>query len=227
MPTLCHTCFEALMRRAAALLALALPIVLASCDDPVGPDVERQDTPFYYYEDERIALRVHPAVLTVQLEPRDPPDTASIREVLVRHRMPPVSMEPMHDPGHWRVNLPGGLPGTRVEAAARALRLEEGVRFASAAYRVADTDCELFLVNRLVVRFRPDADAAAIAQLNTATGVRNEQATSWGPRTYAYPARMEATPLELAAHYHRQRVVEWAEPDRYDGCMRIGVGLSR
>ena len=227
MPTRRNSVFDALLRRAAVLLALAPPMALASCDDPVGPDVARQDTPFYYYEDERIALRVHPPVLTVQLEPGDQPDTARIREVLVRHRMPPVSMEPMHEPGHWRVNLPGGLAGTRVETAARALRLTEGVRFASAAYRVADTDCELFLVNRMVVQFRPDADPAAVARLNAASGVRNEQQTGWGPRAYAYPARMEATPLELAAHYHRQRIVEWADPDRIDGCLRIGGGLSR
>jgi hypothetical protein len=61
------------------------------------------------------------------------------------------------------------------------------------------------------VQFRPGADPDAIARLNAATGVRNEQVQPWGT-LYEYPADMGATPLEMAAHYHRQHIVDWARP---------------
>ncbi|MBW3572622.1 MAG: hypothetical protein KY467_16080 [Gemmatimonadetes bacterium] len=208
--------------RTAAVMALALAAALASCGDPLGPDVDRQETPFYYSEDQKIYLTVYPARLTVV--PEVEADTGRIRTVLTRRGLSPDSIRPMHVPRHWFVHLPPRTSARRAEDAARWLRLDTGVRFASAAYRRRDLNCPLFLVNRLVARFRPDADPEAIERLNRATGVRNEQVNPSGVRWYEYPPQMAATPLELAAHYHRQPITEWADADRMDSCLRIGVG---
>ncbi|HEX2076674.1 MAG TPA: hypothetical protein VHG08_03165 [Longimicrobium sp.] len=200
-----------------AVLACVSAAVLASCSDPVGPDIERQSRPFYYYEGQRIFLNVDPTRLTVV--PVAQGDTNRVRQVLAEVGLTPQLMQPLWMENHWFVHLPAGTSAARAEAAARRLRLNEGVRFASAAYRVGD-DCPLFLVNRLVVAFKPGTDEERIQRLNTALGMRNELFTTFGTRLYEYPAQMEHTPLELAAHYHRQRIVEWAEADAINGCLR-------
>lgn len=208
-----------------ALMALAVAAALASCGDPLGPEVDRQETPFYYYQDQKIYLRVYPTRLTVV--PEVQADTARIRALLTERDVPVDSIRAMHVPGHWFVHLPSGTSASGAEGAARALRLAEGVRFASAAYQEIGVDCPLFLVNRLIVRFRPDAAPAAIERLNRASGVRNELVDPRGIRHYAYPPRMSATPLELAAHYHRQPITEWAEADRIDSCLRFAKSPDR
>jgi hypothetical protein len=101
--------------------------------------------------------------------------------------------------------------------------VQPGAGFASAVYRVRADDCRIYLVNRLVVQFRAGVDEASIGQRNGELGVRNEQATAWGTRIYEYPAELEFTPLELAAHYHRQQIVDWAQPDIVNGCLRTGL----
>jgi hypothetical protein len=98
------------------------------------------------------------------------------------------------------------------------------VRFASAVYLGLGDDCALLMFNRLTVRFRPDADPAAIARLNAATGVRNEQLDlDLGTRFYQFPEDMAVTPLEMAAHYHRQRIVQWAEADFASSCLPVNA----
>lgn len=208
-------------RTRAVLVAVAA--VLASCSDATGPDVARQDTPFYYYQDDRIYLRVDPTRLTV--EPEAATDTSRIRTVLSRRGLTPDSIRAIALPGHWMVHLPAGTWARRAEDGARQLRLDDGIRFASVVYRLRDIDCALYPVNLLTVQFRTGADEAAIQQLNRATGVRDEQVHSWGTRAYRFPRGMAATPLELAAHYHRQHIVDWAELNLIDSCLRPAGGL--
>ena len=204
-----------------AFAALALAGALSACDDPLGPGIDQQPVPFYYYEDEKIYLQVDGGRLTAV--PEVAGDTVTLRAVVARAGVPADSVRPMlNQPGHWFVHLGPSTSARRAEAAARQLRLDPGVRFASAVYRVRDTECPLYMVNRLVVQFRAGTDEAAIASFNNSTGVRNQQVMNWG-RLYEYPADMAATPLELAAHYHRQRIVDWADADRSDGCLRIGA----
>lgn len=125
------------------------------------------------------------------------------------------------------IHLAPDTPGRKAEAAARQLRLDPRVRFASAVYRVRGTDCPLYMLNRLVVQFSATADGGAIRALNESTGVYNEVVDAIsGTRRYAYPAAMSATPLELAAHYYRQRIVDWAEGDRIDGCLRLDAQFA-
>lgn len=219
MPTTRRSLFRSIAPRAAACLAVIATAALASCSDPVGPDVEGQSTPFYYYEDEKIYLQVVGSMLTAAPEVEG--DTASIRAALAQAGMPADSIRPLWVPGHWFVHLPTATSARRAEYAARQLRLDAGVRFASAVYRGVEANCPLYLVNRLVVQFQPGADPGAIDRLNAAAGVRNEQVNPFGQRWYEYPERMAATPLELAAHYHRQQIVDWADADRIHGCMRL------
>lgn len=200
--------------------AIALVAALASCSDLLGPEIERQDTPFYYYEDEKIFLRVDGRMLTVV--PEAPADTGRIRTVLSRRGLSPDSIRPMQVPGHWLVHLQPATWPRRAEEGARRLRLEEGIRFASVVYTWPDGNCPLYLLHRLAVKYAAGASGAEITRLAAANGLRNEQVDPLGTRLYEYPARMSATPLEFAAHYHRQRIVDWAQPDRLDGCLRIG-----
>jgi hypothetical protein len=203
-----------------AVLAIFSAAGLASCSDPTGPDVDRQSTPFYYYEDERIYLQVDPTQLTVV--PAVAGDTNRVRQVLAGLGMTPEAVRPFGMENHWIVDLPAGITEARAEAAARALRLNEGMRFASAVYRVRGDSCSIYPMKRLVVQFRRGVDEGRIERLNTGLGVLNEEFTSWGPRLYDYPPEMAFTPLELAAHYHRQQIVEWAQPDVINGCIRNG-----
>lgn len=207
--------------RAAAVL-IALAGALASCSDATGPDVARQDRPFYYYQDQKIYLSVDARRLTVQ--PEAEADTGRVRALLAQRGVAVDSMRLADLSGHWTVHLPPGTWPRRAEDAARWLRLSEGIRFASVVYR-AGGNCPLYLLNRLMVQFRPAVSQAAIDELNASTGVRNEHQHPGTTRSYEYPAGMSATPLELAAHYHRQGIVAWAEPDRIDGCLRPGGDL--
>lgn len=205
----------------AAFAALTAGTALAACDNPLGPDgIAPQGVPFYYYENEKIYLRVEPTRLTAV--PETAGDTVTLRTALSQAGVAVDSIRPLWMENHWFIHLAPGTSARRAESAARQLRLNAGVRFASAVYRVRNSDCPLYMVNRLVVRFRAGADADQIARLNASTGVRNEQVQPWGT-LYEYPADMAATPLELAAHYYRQRIVDWAEADRIDGCLRIGA----
>jgi hypothetical protein len=206
-----------------AVVLTMLAATLASCTNALEPPVNEQSEPFYYYQDEKIYLRVDPAVLTAV--PQVEGDTATLRAVLARAGVPADSVRPLWVPGHWFVHLPAGTSARRAEDAARELRMDAGVRFASAAYRLRDHgDCPLYLTNRLVVQFRPGTNSAAIDRLNAALGIRNERLElSSGTRAYEYPVQMGPTPLELAAYYHVQDIVDWAEPDRIDGCRRVGA----
>jgi hypothetical protein len=209
---------------ATAFVALTAAAALAACDDPLGPDVAQQSTPFYYYENGKIYLRVEPTRLTAVPETQG--DTATFRAVLAQAGVKVDSVRPLWMQDHWFIHLAPGTSARQAEKAARQLRLDDGVRFASAAYNLKDDSCPLYMVNRLVVQYRVGTNPDEIARLNAATGVRNEQVEVWGT-LYEYPADMAATPLELAAHYYRQRIVDWAEADRINGCLRIGVESPR
>ncbi|HEX5871633.1 MAG TPA: hypothetical protein VFY65_14500 [Longimicrobium sp.] len=210
-------------RGKSAIALMVLAAALASCTNVLEPPVNEQSTPFYYYENEKIYLRVDPLLLTAV--PKVEGDTATLRAVLARAGVPADSIRPLWVPGHWFVHLPARTSARHAEDAARELRLDAGVRFASAVYRLRDDgDCPLYLVNRLVVQFREGTGAAAIDRLNAALGIRNERLElSSGTRAYEYPEQLAPTPLELAAYYHVQDVVDWAEPDRVDGCLRPGA----
>jgi len=212
-----HRRFYALRPRAAALVALTAAAALTACDNPLESDVAQQSTPFYYYENAKIYLRVEPSRLTAVPEVEG--DTSTFRAVLTQSGVEVDSIRPMWMREHWFIHLAPDTSERQAENAARQLRLDDGVRFASAAYNLRDGECPLYMVNRLAVKFRAGADPVDIARLNTATGVWHEETQPWGT-TYEYPADMAATPLELAAHYYRQRIVDWAEADRIDGCWR-------
>lgn len=203
----------------AAFAALALAGALAACEDPLGPDVAPQTVPFFYYENGKVYLDIDARRLTAM--PEVAGDTVTLRTVAARAGATVDSVRAWQ-PGYWMIHLSPGTSARRAEAAARQLRLDPGVRFASAVYRARGMECPLYMVNRLVVQFKAGTDEAAITSLNNSTGVRNQQVQSWG-RLYDYPADMAATPLELAAHYYRQRIVDWADADRLDGCLRIGA----
>lgn len=210
-----------------AACGLVLAGAAASCADLAGPDVDRQSSPFYYYEGEKIYLQVIPTVLTAV--PEVAGDTARLRGVLADRGIAPDSMRPLQIgvPGHWLLHLPRETSARTAENAARALRLAQGVGFASAAYTPREAYCPLYLIDRLAVQFRAAADSGAIARLNAATGVRGETREVWGARTYQFPADLAATPLELAAHYYRHPLVQWAEADRVTTCLRLTPASSR
>lgn len=217
-----HRRFRTTVARATAFLALTAAAALTACDDPLGPDVAQQSTPFYYYEKGKIYLRVEPTRLTAVPEVEG--DTNTFRAVLAQAGVKVDSIRPLWmQQGHWFIHLAPSTSARRAEQAARQLRLHNGVRFASAAYNLRDGNCPLYMVNRLAVQFHEHAHPDDIARLNASTAVRNEKVEAWGTM-YEYPADMAATPLELAAHYYRQRIVDWAEADNINGCWRIGAG---
>jgi hypothetical protein len=222
-PTVMLTTRRSKFRSKTAVTLTMLAAALASCTNALEPAVNDQSTPFYYYQDDKIYLRVDPLVLTAV--PQVEGDTATLRAVLARAGVPADSIRPLWVPGHWFVHLPARTSARRAEDAARELRMDAGVRFASAVYRLREGgDCPLYLVNRLVVQFREGTSSAAIDRLNAALGIRNERLEmSSGTRSYEYPVQMAPTPLELAAYYHVQDIVEWAEADRINGCMRLGA----
>lgn len=219
MPVI-HRRFRATLATAVVALTAA---ALAACENPLESDVDPQSTPFYYYQNEKIYLRVEPTRLTAVPEVEG--DTSTFRSVLTQAGVEVDSVRPMLMREHWFIHLAPGTSTQQAETAARRLRLDDGVRFASAVYNLRDGECPLYLVNRLAVKFRAGADPVDIARLYKATGVRYEESQPWGT-TYEYPADMAATPLELAAHYYRQRIVDWAEADRITGCQRLGVDSS-
>jgi hypothetical protein len=223
MPTTRRPGFRSPRPYATALLALSMMTILASCSDLLGPGSD-DGRPFFYYQNEKIYLRVDTRMLTAVTEAED--DSATLRVVLRQSGISVDSIRPMQQPGHWLVHLPSGTSARRAENAAQALRFDAGVRFASAVYRQRDGNCPLYMVNRLTVQFLPGADEAAIDQLNAGMGVRNEQVNPWGTRSYEFPLGLVATPLELAALYHRHRLVDWAEADRIDGCWRLHGSIA-
>jgi hypothetical protein len=193
---------------AALLLAVS---AFPACADLSHTGAEEE--PFYYYGNQRISLVVDDSRLTVALAPTT--ETDRIAEVLASRGVPVDSVAPLPMEGHYLVHLPAGRTARAMEDFARALRLAAGIEFASAVYVEKKGGCALQLVNRLAVQFSTSTSAAQIAALNTETGVRNEEVRLGGTRAYAYPAAMFETPLQLAAHYHQQSFVDWAEADRY------------
>lgn len=197
-----------------ALLLLAAG-ALAGCTEMLTGRAESE--PFYYYAGQRIALRVDDSRLTVALDPAV--GEPRIGQVLAANGIVVDSVRALWMEDHYVVHLPAGRSPAAVERAARALRLADGVAFASAVYDTGEAACPLLLVDRLAVQFGASATAAEISALNAAKGVRDEQVGLMGTRSYRYPLRLSETPLELAASYYRNALVDWAQPD-WISCMR-------
>ena len=79
MPTTRRPAFRSPRPYAAALLALSMMTILASCSDLLGPGSD-DGRPFFYYQDEKIYLRVDTRMLTAVPEVEG--DSATLRAVL-------------------------------------------------------------------------------------------------------------------------------------------------
>jgi hypothetical protein len=205
------------------LVAVLAAVSLAGCSSPLEP-ASGESEPFYFYEGQRILLRVDDSRLTAVLEAGA--DTALLRTTLASQGVTTDSIRPLAMPRHWLVHLRrSNRSGAEIERTARMVRLTPRVEFASAAYLPLGANCPLLPVNQFVVRFRDGVTEAEIALLNTSTGVQAGATGASLLRSYKYPLRMGSTPLELAAFYHHQNIVDWASVDWIDTCrMQLPIG---
>lgn len=205
-----------------ALLPLLAIALAAGCSASIGPRtaIEHQTVPFYYYDGRPIYLRVDPARLTVATTL---PMPEAAREVLAAGGIAMDSATHLAVPDHWVIWLAQHTTTAQAVKAAELLRQANGFAFASNAYRTVDGDDGMLLVNTLVVDFTERASAEDIARLAAITGTAVKGRTLTGGFLYAYPPHSEYTPLEIAAYYYRQPVVEWADPDKIG---EISVALS-
>jgi hypothetical protein len=179
--------------------------------------VSGESEPFYFYEGQRIFLRVDSSRLIAVLEAGA--DTSLLRTTLASQGATTDSIRPLPLPRHWLIHVRrSNRSGPEIERIARNVRLTPRVEFASAAYLPLGADCPLLPVNQFVVRFREGATEAEIDLLNASTGVQAGADRTSLLRTYRYPSRMGSTPLELAAFYHHRSIVEWASADWIDTC---------
>jgi hypothetical protein len=198
------------------LTAILASMSLAGCESTLEP-ASGESEPFYFYDGSRISLRVDASRITAALEAGA--DTALLRTTLASQGVTTDSIRPLSLPRHWLVHIRrSDRSGPAMERTARVVRLTPGVEFASAAYLPLGAECPLLPVNQFLVQFRAGATAEQIDRLNASTGVQAGGNDASLLRTYRYPLRMGSTPLELAAYYHHQSIVEWASVDWIDTC---------
>lgn len=201
-------------RLLAGLAAAFVAVLLAgaACTDVAGPRIPTQDRPFYYYNDQPVYLEVQGSILTVAtLDDGEGAIAAVLAAAGVAAdsitRMPQATYDP-----HWMVNLAAGQDA---ETAARALRLAAGVAFASAGYRLAEGDSELYLLNRFCAEYEEGATDEEIARLKASIGAEDDPSLqSSFMDCMLYPMGADRTPLEIAAWYHDRSIVRYAEPDK-------------
>jgi hypothetical protein len=210
-------------RSTSSTLTLAVVTLLGAlgCSDGTGPDdaIARQATPFYYYEKRPIYLTVDPRRVSVEVTGDAP---TVVRAALAARGIAVDSLTAIGQRPTLRLAWLGGPSSARTAtAAAAALRLTDGVTFASATYFPRDGDatlraCPLVLLNRLAVAFRSDARAADIDALNARVGTTRspDQFVALPAAALSYPVHSTYTPLEIAAYYERSSLVDWADADR-------------
>jgi hypothetical protein len=214
------TLVASVSRLRVCLLVLICGALGCTEPDPADLSIETQATPFYLYQGEPVYLRISPTSLTVAADSSTLPAlTASLAVigVVVDSSRAMGTMV-----GHWILWL---HPGTSIAAAATAaqtLRRQAGVTFASNTYLYGTppTECTLWLINRLDVKYRASTSREQIIALHQRAGLLVEIEASGLARPawrLRYPAGKPYTPLEITVAIYRHPYVEWAAADMV-GC---------
>lgn len=187
-----------------------------ACSDPGSPTaarIERQTTPFYYFDTRRIYLAVDPRRVTVQAVAPSPDTIApALRELGVATDSVTI-LYPW--PNHWMLWLSPGSTAAQAVRVSERLRADPRFPFVSSAYYHAGTHSSLLLGNQFAVKLRPGVAPLGLQRLNEELGV---QWVGIAPFTtdvwmLRFPPRSPYTPLEIVAAYNQHSEAAWASPD--------------
>lgn len=172
------------------------------------------DTPFYYYQGERVLLDVEPSELVVASQAADA--GAAAREVLAGLGITPVAeVQLPQAAGHRLITLPASTPRERALEARNRLRQDARFKFASVGYRTRGARSQMLLLNRVGVSFREGVSRGEVHAIAAQLGTRviREPDPSRGAFSYWLEYGPQSDPLAVAAALDRHPKVLWADPD--------------
>jgi subtilase family protein len=203
-------------------LLLGLLAFVACADEPLLEPTPSQaasalsDTPYYYYQGDKVFLDLDLTALIIATPLGDP--TTAVEQALVGLAAPQLT-KLTQLPDHWLATLAPGTNAAAVDTAIARLRGRSDITFAAPAYRYAVDGSPVQLLGRLAVRFRQGVAQASIDSVLSSlqlTLVRAPKPDSgWFYHVVTYPK--ERDPLEIAAILDRDPLVLWADPDKITG----------
>lgn len=221
-------------------LFLCTAVALAACesDRPLGPgggptvnqQVNAADTtPFYYYDHQPVHLRVDPSRMIVVPNAAVSASAVNVRQMvqagLSRLGLQLDSLRRLGPPPyHWLVQLPRAV-NNRAAATARAgLAADPNFRAVLPAYLTADKDLPLFMLNRIVARFKKGVSPGEVESLVRSLGavVVRPPVPDSGYVTYL----IEPAPgsggdvLKIANAIDESPLALWGSPDAIDPNIR-------
>lgn len=188
-------------------VATASPAPVHECE-PDEIVIERiDDEPFLWYGGEQVPLVTDSTRLVIEITAEAPVELA--RAALEAAGLVVDTLRVFTGATRWRLAiLDPGTSLTRARDAAEAIRGDERFPFVSLAYRDPDGYIRL-PVNRLVVRYHAEVDAAEIECLAVNAGMTIEGATNPYRLTFAHGAE----PLSVAHWFHLHPTTDWAQWD--------------
>ena len=224
-------------------LLLGAALTLAGCSNgALGPEQGAEGrrsagddgTPFYYYDHQPIYLKADSSCMVVLPSAALSSDSASVRAAvqlhLARHGLQMDAMRPMGPPPfNWLVGLSGNV-GAAAAAAARA-ELLDAAEFRSVipAYRTLESDLPLYVLNRVVAKFKEGVSRGQIDNLLGSLGAEVVAAQDIGKGYVTYliePSRgSRSDVLGIANAIDESSIALWGAPDMIDP-MRSTMSLA-
>jgi len=119
---------------------------------------------------------------------------------------------------HWLLRLPATTPIAAALALRANLKADGRFGFVSMAYRQVGDTSRILLVDRAVVRFRPEVTATQIDSLVSALRMKiirpPRPDSGFAAYWLGYPTDSGADPLKLSALLFKHPLVAWAQPDK-------------
>lgn len=222
-----------------ALLLLGATVALAACasDRPLGPGtptVSRQTaaggaTPFYYYDHQPVRLMVDPSRMIVVPNAAISASAVDVRQTvqagLARFGIQLDSMRRLGPPPyHWLVQLPGGVDSGTAATARAGLAADPNFRAVLPAFRTADKNLPLFVLNRIVARFKKGVSPGQVDSLARSLGanVVRPPVPDSGYVTYLIePAPgTQSDVLKIANAIDESPIALWGSPDMINPSIR-------
>lgn len=196
------------------IASAAIFVVFVGCADKADEIASFQDAPFYYYDGKRIPLKVTP-YMTFRI-----PDGAGAevaQQVAKSAGTSGIPRRLLSAEGHWVVDLSRGIrTAGNVVAAARENSL---VIFASIAYTDTAREDSVFLLDRVIVRFKDSTSPSQIEILAASLRLGLERRPQPDSGIFEYHFRYPKSvgpggALEVAATLSEHPLVAWADPDK-------------
>lgn len=208
-------------RAAASAAAAALLVLASACGGdatgpgerlgPLVPDLE----PFYWFDGDKISLRITPDTFSVLAPGADAEEVAS--DVLSGRNLEVRVVDDLAE-GHRLLEVPGA-GRERAPALSDRLWNHPAITFAAPVYRVAEEGSSagawFVPLNTVMVQFRPDVGEDAVRELSGRLGTVVERAPEleegWHVLRLPDDVVNGRDALDIASIYDRHELTEWAD----------------